>query len=226
MTAIGLLSDVHATAAPVAEALALFRRAGVDQVWCAGDIAGYRDGLEDTVALLADHGVRAIRGNHDLRYLGRPDTDPGGRVAAYLRALPAVIDTVIAGRRVYMVHAEPPDACNGGGIRLLDAEGRVRPERAEEWRLRLAPWACDVLVVGHTHQVFAERLGPTLVVNPGSSAFNHSCAILRLPEMSVSVYPLSGQGVQPYWNWSEYMKTGEAGGQAGAVARNGEPRDW
>ena len=40
---IGLLSDVHATSAPVAEALAIFDRAGVDEVWCAGDIAGYRD---------------------------------------------------------------------------------------------------------------------------------------------------------------------------------------
>ena len=40
MTAIGLLSDVHATAAPVALALEIFHRAGVEQVWCAGDIAG------------------------------------------------------------------------------------------------------------------------------------------------------------------------------------------
>jgi predicted phosphodiesterase len=39
-----------------------------------------------------------------------------------------------------------------------------------------------VLVVGHTHQVFAETVGGVLVVNPGSSAFNHSCAILSLPD--------------------------------------------
>jgi hypothetical protein len=45
------------------------------------------------------------------------------------------------------------------------------------------------------------------VVNPGSSAFNHSCAILRLPAMTVEVFALSGRAVQPYWNWSEYMKS-------------------
>jgi predicted phosphodiesterase len=206
MTAIGLLSDVHAAAAPVREALAIFAREGVGEVLCAGDIAGYHDGLAETVALLAGHGVRTVRGNHDLRWLEARETADDDATVAWLRRLPAVIDTVIAGRRVYMVHAEPPDVCVGGGIRLLDADGAVRAERAALWTDRLAGTGYDVLVVGHTHQVFAERLGGTLVVNPGSSAFNHACAILRLPELAVEVYPLSGRQVLPYWNWSEYMQ--------------------
>jgi putative phosphoesterase len=206
MTAIGLISDVHARAAPVREALAIFAREGVQQVFCAGDIAGYHDELAETVALLADHGVRTVRGNHDLRYLEAQDTALDDPAAAWLRRLPAVIDMDLEARRVYMVHAQPPDACTGGGIRLLDEHGGVRPERAAHWERQLADCGCDVLVVGHTHQVFAERLGDTLVVNPGSSAFNHACAILRLPELAVDVFPLSGQAVLPYWNWSEYMK--------------------
>lgn len=210
MTAIGLLSDVHAAAAPVREALAIFARAGVTQVFCAGDVAGYHDGLAETVALLAAHDVQTVRGNHDLRWLqDRYDAhhDPAG---AWLHRLPAVIDTVIEGRRVYMVHAEPPDACTGGGIRLLDEDGNVRPERAALWTDRLAGSGYDVLVVGHTHQVFAAQLGGTLVVNPGSSVFNHACAILHLPELSVEVCPLSGQPVTPYWSWNGYMQ-GRAG---------------
>lgn len=207
MTAVGLISDVHATAAPVREALAIFAREGVQQVFCAGDIAGYRDELAETVTLLADNGVRSVRGNHDLRYLEEQPATADDGVAAYLRTLPAVIDTVIEGRRVYMVHAEPPDACIGGGIRLLDQDGAVRPERALQWHRQLAGFDCDVLVVGHTHQVFAERLGNTLVVNPGSSVFNHACAILHLPEASVQVIPLSGQPVARYWSWHEYMRS-------------------
>jgi predicted phosphodiesterase len=207
MTAIGLISDVHATAAPVREALAIFVQAGVQQVFCAGDIAGYRDELEETVALLAGSRVQAVRGNHDLRYLAAQGDAAGDPAAVWLRRLPAVIDTVIEGRRVYMVHAEPPDACAGGGIRLLDADGAVRPERAAHWTRRLVGCDCDVLVIGHTHQVFAERLGSTLVVNPGSSVFNHSCAILHLPELSVQMFPLSGRPIERYWNWSEYMRS-------------------
>jgi len=205
MALLGLISDVHATPAPVREALSIFKRAGVDQVLCAGDIAGYHDDVEETVALLVDNGVLAVRGNHDLRYLDRPGKHLEGQAATYLMQLPAVIDTGIAGKRVYVVHAEPPDACEGGGIRLLDQDGGVRPERAALWTRQLASCDCDVLVVGHTHQVFAERLGNSLVVNPGSTVFNHSCAILRLPEMTVQVLPLSGQPIRRTWNWAEYM---------------------
>jgi predicted phosphodiesterase len=205
MALLGLISDVHATAAPVQEALEIFERAGVDQVLCAGDIAGYHDEVEETVALLVNNDVQAVRGNHDLRYLDRCGEHEGGLAAAYFRQLPAVLDIESAGRRVYVVHAEPPDACDGGGIRLLDQDGGVRPERAALWTQRLASCECDVLVVGHSHQVFAERLGNTLVVNPGSSVFNHSCAILRLPEMTVQMLPLSGEPIMKTWNWAEYM---------------------
>jgi putative phosphoesterase len=205
MALIGLISDVHATVAPVREALAQFRRAGVDLVCCAGDIAGYHDEVEETVALLVDNDVRAVRGNHDLRYLERHGGDVDDRAVAYLQQLPAVIDIEVAGRRMYVVHAEPPDVCSGGGIRLLDQEGGVRPERAALWTRQLANLNRDVLVVGHSHQVFAAQLGSTLVVNPGSTVFNHTCAILRLPEMTVQMLPLSGQPIRRTWNWADYM---------------------
>ncbi len=45
MTSIGLISDVHVTPAPIEEALSIFEQAGVEQVFCAGDIAGYGGSL-------------------------------------------------------------------------------------------------------------------------------------------------------------------------------------
>jgi predicted phosphodiesterase len=145
-----------------------------------------------------------VLGNHDLGYLqnGAEDDDPA---ACYFRQLPRYLDTVIADKRVYVVHAEPPAACHGG-IRLRDRSGAVQPDRVSHWAGQLEPLDCDVLVVGHTHQVFAERVGDKLVVNPGSSAFNHSCAILRLPEMQVQVLPLSGKAVRPVWQWGDHLR--------------------
>ena len=49
---IGLISDVHAAAKPVSEALSIFRKNNVDEVFCLGDIAGYGDELKETVQLL------------------------------------------------------------------------------------------------------------------------------------------------------------------------------
>jgi predicted phosphodiesterase len=122
----------------------------------------------------------------------------------FFKRLTASMDVMIAGKRVYMVHAQPPDACHGG-IKLLNREGEVQPDRVALWAEQLETFDCDVLVVGHTHQVFAEQVGNTLVVNPGSSAFNHSCAVLRLPEMTVQVFPLSGKEIEKTWNWGDHV---------------------
>jgi putative phosphoesterase len=208
MALIGLISDVHATPAPVAEAMSIFAQAGVDQVFCAGDIAGYRDQLDETVALLIESDCQTVMGNHDLGYLEERVNGADKGATEFLKQLPSSIDASIAGKRVYMVHAHPPDDCRGG-IKLLDKQGEVQPERIALWTEHLRTFDRDVLIVGHTHQVFAERIGTTLVVNPGSSAFNHSCAILRLPEMTVEVFPLSGKAVVKNWVWSDHvMKKG------------------
>ncbi len=69
MTLIGLISDVHASPEPVAEALHIFEKAGVEQVLCAGDIAGYMDQLSETIALLEKSHCQTVIGNHDLQYI-------------------------------------------------------------------------------------------------------------------------------------------------------------
>jgi putative phosphoesterase len=68
----------------------------------------------------------------------------------------------------------------------------------------LKTFPADVLIVGHTHQVFAERLGHILVVNPGSTLFNHTCAILTLPEMTVQILSLSNKAPVLSWNWGMF----------------------
>jgi len=199
-TRIGVFSDPHATLAPVRAALAVFAREGVQRVFCAGDISGYGDELEATLAVIEAHQVESIHGNHDLWYLRhQPQTDPP-TLAASLQTLPAVIETRIEGCSLYMVHASPPRACEGG-IRLLDEHGALLPESVADWRLRLGEFGHDVLVVGHTHQVFAEQLGKILVINPGSTLFNHSCAVLSLPQRRVEFFPLCGKDLLRSWNW-------------------------
>lgn len=197
---IGLIGDVHATAGPVREALAVLQQEGVDTILCPGDIAGYGTELQPTVELLVAGGCRAVLGNHDLWWLEDSDRVADGAVEDYLQSLPAVIEFSVEGKDFYMVHASPPVSLQDG-IRLLDENGRLLPEQQEFWSDYLKDFSFDVLVVGHTHQVFAERLGDVLVVNPGSTRFNHTCAILSLPGMDVRIFPLGGRTPVPAWNW-------------------------
>ena len=209
MTKLGLISDPHANPAPVAEVLAIFAREQVDAIWCTGDIAGYGDKLDSTIDLLAASPCRAIRGNHELWLLEDKDAELSPKVAGYLASLPVTIEQDFNGKHIYMVHASPP-LSNTDGIRLLDQNGQLIPEQKAYWTQRLADFIPDVLIVGHTHQVFAEWLGGTLVINPGSCSYNHSCAVLHLPSLEVQWFALSGQEITRSWNWGVQYRKGPA----------------
>ena len=206
-TRIGLISDLHATPGPLQEALRIFEQEQVEGVLCAGDIAGYGTELEETVAMISQNGFRAILGNHDLWHLSGQEEENRftGPVEGYLRSLYGSMELTLEGKKLCMVHASPPDSLLNG-IRLLDEHGRLIEEQAISWRERLSTIPCDILVVGHTHQVFAEQLGDVLVINPGSTLFNHTCAILTLPDMTVRFRALSGQEPLLSWHW-EMIKT-------------------
>lgn len=201
-TRIGLLSDVHATAAPVREALAIFEREGVEQILCPGDIAGYGTEVDECVRLLQESGAQVTVGNHDRWCVERGEGDD--ETLGYLDGLPPAINLNIAERQIYMVHASPPES-DMDGIKLLDENGELIPQELDYWRKRLQGFGHDVLVVGHTHQVYAEKLNQTLVINPGSTVFNHSCAILHLPECRVEWFAVGGE-ISRAWNWGDVVR--------------------
>ncbi len=200
-TRLGLISDVHASPTALADALAIFARERVDDIFCAGDIAGYFDTLSPTIDLLQQAQCKTVLGNHDQAYLETHCDNPRMPDCRYLASLPLSLSLDIGGRRIYCVHAEPPAATHGG-IKLLDQQGRVMPERERLWQQQLQGFDSDILIVGHTHQVFAARLADTLVVNPGSTVFNHSCMILDLEAMTTRTFALEKHAIIPCWNFS------------------------
>ena len=199
---LGLISDVHATVEPLREALAIFRQNHVDATICAGDIAGYGEELDPTVKLLIESKCQIISGNHDTWHLSTLGAEEKGWAKDFFSALPATLSFSAEGKQIHVVHASPPDS-EMKGIKLLDEWGEIMPDRKAQWSKNLEIFDYDVLIVGHTHQVFAERLGDILVINPGSTKFNHTCAILTLPELTVQVFPLSNKEPLKTWNWGQ-----------------------
>ena len=186
----------------MAEALSLFEQRGIEQVFCLGDIAGYGSELAPTVELLRKYGCQSILGNHEQWYLEDHAADEiNDEAADYFQTLPTSRQLTIEGVSVYMVHASPPDSMMDG-IHLLDPQGRGILVQQLAWAGELGSFEYDILIVGHTHEVFCERLGNALVINPGSTLFNHSCAILTLPDCTVEWLPLSNKQVQTTCNWS------------------------
>ena len=197
---LGLISDVHASPGLLAEALDIFRQQAVDDIICAGDIAGYHQALLPTIRLLAESGCKTIIGNHDQSWLARHGADTEPEIHAYLHNLPQTLALEIEGKRLFAVHANPPSEQHGG-IKLRNRDGELVAERMQDWSERLADFDYDVLIVGHTHQVYAEQLGGTLVINPGSVPFNFSCMLLSLPDLAVQRFALGGREIIDCWNF-------------------------
>jgi putative phosphoesterase len=194
---IGLLADIHAHPASLEDALRRFEAASVEHILCAGDIAGYFDELDACIRLLDAYRVECVQGNHDRHHA---DRHPGNPAAAWLRRLPASRHLVLEDRRIHLVHDTPLDNSDSG-IRLLDRDGQWIESAVEDWTQRLKDLDCDILVVGHSHQVFARRMDGLLLINPGSTAFNHAAALLELPGERVEFIPLQGKPLLPSWNF-------------------------
>lgn len=204
-TKIGLISDLHSTLEPLQEALAIFARERVDMIICAGDIAGYgEEKIEHDVAplieLLQAHDVLMISGNHDHWSEEEHGGQNEAKLKPFFNALPCHLELNIEGKRLYVVHASPPDL-EHGGIKLLDPEGEVYADRKLFWANELKNLNADILIVGHSHQILCEQLGEILLINPGSTLFNHNCSILSLPEMQVEHFALSNKTPIKVWNW-------------------------
>lgn len=205
-TRIGILSDTHSTTAPLREALGIFKSKGVSHIICAGDIVGYgEDKPEETIALLREFNCLTVIGNHDYVPDSVIGTLTGEVIQSFFDGLPKKIELEVENKKIYVVHAHPPDTQHGG-IKIMDPQGKVVEKKKTPWIRRLESLACDVLIVGHTHQVFAEYFGRVLVINPGSTCFNHTCMILSLPEMTVETFSLSGKQPVPVWNWGIYYQ--------------------
>ncbi len=204
MQKIGLFSDPHATVAPVQACLDIFQQQQVNQIWCAGDVAGYGNQLADTLTLIENAACCMVYGNHEEAYL-QSETQTDKYIHDYFSALPVCHESRIEGLYLYMVHASPPDQVHGG-IRLLDQVGKIDPDSLQNWQKKLKTFQPDILIVGHTHQVFAEKIANTLVINPGSCCYNHSCAVLTLPDCKVEWFSLSGKKIIKSWHWGMVVK--------------------
>jgi len=205
-TRIGIVSDVHSAIKPLQAAFELFKQEKVDTIICAGDIAGYgEDELIQAVRLLEQNDCLLVSGNHDET--SSPELSEGyeTELLTFLESLPKYQCLEFNGKRIYLVHASPPDKQHGG-IKLLDKNGELLPLQKSHWEKELDDFDYDVLIVGHTHQVFSEQIGNTLVINPGSTLFNHSCMILTLPEMKVEEFALEGKEILRSWNWGLFFQ--------------------
>ena len=157
---LGIVSHIHCNIDALDRALEAMH--DVDEILCAGD-ACYQFRFSNEVAQrLRQIGARYVLGNHEeillsadgQRAQASPQVD--SELLEWTRSQPSSVQVQIGARGPLMFHATPWEP-NRDYVFPGDAQLQ-----------RFAEEDADFVVYGHTHAPLVERVGSTLIVNPGS----------------------------------------------------------
>jgi diadenosine tetraphosphatase ApaH/serine/threonine PP2A family protein phosphatase len=79
---IAVIADIHANLAALEACLRSIEEAGVDDVWCLGDVVGYGPDPDACAELVRERCSHCLAGNHDLAVLGQLDVESFSESAA------------------------------------------------------------------------------------------------------------------------------------------------
>jgi predicted phosphodiesterase len=170
---VGLIGDLHAEDESLAFVLGQLQKLGAETLLQVGDIADGPGDLSRTVALLSEHQVLAVRGNHDRWLLSNQM-----RELPYTQQLSAISPTVVdflAALPVTREFRSPRGhvlLCHGLGTNDMagvkpDHEGYDISSNTELQQLITARRYRFVLN-GHTHRPMLRTFGPLSIVNAGT----------------------------------------------------------
>jgi putative phosphoesterase len=181
MDRLVFFSDIHGNLPALRAVLADIEARGVARTYCLGDLVGYGGDPNGVIDLVRSSDIPTILGNYDEGVAWEkgdcgcfyPDEEAkrvgeasyAFTVAAvteenktWLRELPRELHVTCEGKKIHLVHGSPR--------RINEYLLRDRDERTYE-RLAAAEEG-DVLVFGHTHQVWHRRFGDVVFVNSGN----------------------------------------------------------
>jgi predicted phosphodiesterase len=109
-----VLSDIHSNRHALEAVLAAVEEAGVDQVWCLGDMVGYGAEPDACTALVRERCSTCLVGNHDLALLGALDISTFSETAA--AAVEWARDNVNDETLEFLATLDPAASQNGVGL--------------------------------------------------------------------------------------------------------------
>ena len=79
---VATISDIHANLPALEAVLEAIEKAGVDEIWCLGDVIGYGAEPDECTELALERCSLCLVGNHDLAVLGALDVSAFSEAAA------------------------------------------------------------------------------------------------------------------------------------------------
>lgn len=174
---IALLGDIHGNHLALQAVLDAAASSGAENLLITGDLVGYYFAPLKVLELLKSWNSHVVRGNHedmlsiaryDPKFLSQVDARYGTGLRTAIEqlseqpmkelcSLPHPLEIVIDGCRILLCHGSP-----------WDIDQYVYPDAQPDMMERCAIQDLDLIVLGHTHYPMQQKIGKTLVVNPGS----------------------------------------------------------
>lgn len=167
---LGIISDIHANLPALEAVMGELKGLGPDRILCAGDLVGYNPFPNEVIEVVRKEGVHSILGNHDRATLT-------GDVSYFSEnAMKSILwtrDVVTDASTGYLLTLPDRDELKFGKCRILLVHGSPRDNDEYVPAMDAKDWPfngldADVLVMGHTHQQWADRFGKLIALNPGS----------------------------------------------------------
>jgi len=198
---LGLLGDVHTEDTALESALRFLADANLDAIACTGDVSDGGGDIDRTCAILAEHNILTVCGNHDRwllteEHAGLPEATREFTEAtrAYLASLPETIllNTVRGGALL----------CHGVGeddmaVLRPDTRGYALGAIPELRKLMLDP-NVDYMLGGHTHRSMVRKFVGVTVVNAGTlhRRYAPSFCVVDFEAEEVAHYLLGGDSIR------------------------------
>ncbi len=111
---VAVLSDVHSNQPALEATLAAIDAAGVEEIWCLGDVVGYGAQPDACAELIRERCEVCLVGNHDLAVLGALDVSTFSETAA--AAVEWTRDEASEGTLEFLRGLDPAGAREGVGL--------------------------------------------------------------------------------------------------------------
>jgi predicted phosphodiesterase len=201
---VGLVGDVHAEDVTLARVLDEFKKLGVPDVLCVGDLADGMGDVNRCCALLEDNQVLTVIGNHDRWLLSGEKREE--KEATHVRAPTPrsrkFIDTLPT-TRVFDTPRGRLLLCHGVGDDDMATVKRDHLrhdlERNDALKRVLANHRYDLMVNGHTHQTMVRRVRHLTIINAGTlhRRYEPRAGIADFERGLVTFYEVGERGFAP-----------------------------
>lgn len=176
---LALIADIHANAPALEAVLTHARRQRVDVVIGLGDVVGASALPLETIAMMRDHGIECVAGNHDLAAIGRLPLHLAGQrareVLEWTRALLSEEDWRFLAELPPELAPRPEILCVHAGLGDPVAQLRTGDDfRAQARTIRQYDPRVQICCLGHTHL-------PGVVTVTGSEVYVDAGPIADLP---------------------------------------------